>query len=149
MKLLQIPLVAMVSFMTTATLFSQEIALSSFLIPAELKENANAVIRLNETVATIEDSDEMSIKTKRIVTVLNKAGNRNLDATFYYSDNQKIISLQAIVYNASGKKLKKFSKSKFQDVTATDGTTLASDGRYKYLEYTASTYPYTVVLESI
>ncbi|MDG1805140.1 DUF3857 domain-containing protein [Flavicella sp.] len=148
MKLLQIPLVAIVIFMTTATLFSQEIALSSFLIPAELKENANAVIRLNETVATIEDSDEMSIKTKRIVTVLNKAGNRNLDATFYYSDNQKIISLQAIVYNASGKKLKKFSKSKFQDVTATSGSTLASDGRYKYLEYTASSYPYTVVLES-
>lgn len=123
---------------------SQETQYSAILIPNELRENANAVIRLNKTDVKVSAIDEMSIKEERIVTVLNKLGNSKVGAYVGYDDNSKIVSLSARVYDAFGNEIKKIRKKEFQDISAVDGGTLYSDSRVKFLDYTPISYPYTV-----
>ena len=135
-------------FLISSSVFSQEIGLSSFLIPKELKENANAVIRSSSTEIIIEAVDKMVVRQKRIVTVLNKLGKSDVGAYASYNNDTKIKKISAIVYDALGNKIKKYSKSKFTDTSAVDGGTLYSDSRIKYLEYTPTSYPYTVVFET-
>lgn len=132
----------------TTIIFSQKVAYSSLLIPPELKENANAVIRNHTTEITIEAVDRMTVAEKRVVTILNKVGNRNVDLYAHYDNDTKITKLSARVYDALGNEIKKYSKGKFLDVSAVDGGTLYSDSRVKYVDYTPISYPYTVVFES-
>ena len=134
-------------FITTSS-FSQETQLSYLLIPQELKENANAVIRLNEKTVIVESIRELIVKEKRIITVLNKLGDNYVDAYVHYNDDTKVKKLSAVIYNAFGKKIIRYSKNKFKDVSAVDGGTLYSDSRAKYLDYTPTSYPYTIVFES-
>lgn len=123
---------------------SQEKLLTSFLVPANLKENANAIIRSNEVNITLNSVSDMVVSQKRIVTVLNKEGNSCIDAYVHYDNNVKIKTLEAIVYNQLGAEIKKIKKNDFKDVSAVDGGTLYSDSRVKYLEYTPVSYPYTI-----
>ncbi len=139
----------LIVLMLCSTVFSQENQnLSSLFISKELKENANAIVRLNELVITVEAVDQLTIKQKRIVTVLNKLGKDHIDAYKHYNNDTKITRLSAIIYDALGNKVKKYSKNDFQDVSAIDGGTLYSDSRVKFLEHTPTSYPYTVVFES-
>ena len=117
-------------------------------IPAELTEDANAVVRNNFTHITIKSVNEMVVKTTRVVTILNKLGDREIDAAVGYDQNRRITKLSAKIYNGLGKEIKKYSKSKFLDVSAVDGGTLYSDSRIKYLDYTPTEYPYTLVFET-
>ena len=132
----------------TTIIFSQKAAYSSLLIPLELKENANAVIRSQITEITIEAVNRMTVHEKRVVTILNKVGDRNVDLYAHYDNDTKITKLSARVYDALGNEIKKYSKGKFLDVSAVDGGTLYSDSRVKYVDYTPISYPYTVVFES-
>ena len=93
---------------------SQDINLSSLLIPSNLKENANAVVRENITLITIKSIDELIVRRKRIVTILNKSGDREVDTYIHYNNDTKITDLSAKVYNVLGKEVKKYSKSKFK-----------------------------------
>ncbi|MCI2228877.1 DUF3857 domain-containing protein [Polaribacter sp. MSW13] len=127
--------------------FSQKTDFSSLLIPSSLKENANAVVRSHKTLINVLDTDDMVISVDRTITVLNKLGNRKVGAVIGYDDNSKINKLSARIYDAFGKEIKKITKSKFVDVSAVDGETLYSDSRLKYLDYTPTSYPYTVHLE--
>jgi len=144
----KITLKCLILFLLPFTLFSQEIQLSSLLIPQELKENANAVVRDSNVEVTVLAQDKLIVKEKRIVTVLNKLGKVEIAAYKHYNNHTKITKLSAIIYDAFGSKIKKYSKSKFTDVSAVDGGTLYSDSRLKYLDYTPTSYPYTVVFES-
>jgi hypothetical protein len=129
---------------TTCFIFSQDKLYSSLTIPENLTQSANAVVRLNETVVSFKSSSEMSVKEKRIVTVLNKKGDSNIDAYLYYDNNVKIKTLQVLVFDAFGSEIKKIKAKDFKDVSAVSGGTLYSDSRVKYLEYTPIKYPYTI-----
>ena len=124
--------------------FSQDHLYSSLTIPDNLKQSANAVIRLNKTQVSLKSFNEMYVKEKRIITILNKQGNRNIDAHLYYDNNIKIKSLQVLVYDAYGEEIKKIKIRDFKDESAVYGGTLYSDSRVKYLEYTPISYPYTI-----
>ena len=130
------------------TIAQEPINLSSLNISSELKKDANAVIRLQKTTVTVTSATQLIVKQKRIVTVLNKLGVEYVKAYKHYNEDTKITKLSAIIYNAWGKKVKKYSKSDFTDVSAVSGGTLYSDSRVKVLEYTPTAYPYTVILES-
>ncbi len=127
-----------------STSFSQENLQTSFTIPANLINNANAVIRSNEVQISLKSSYEMHTLTKRVITVLNKKGDDAINAYVHYDNNVKIKDLEATVYNAAGAQIKKIKKNDFEDESAVSGGTLYSDSRVKYLEYTAIGYPYTV-----
>ena len=134
-------------FINISISFAQDMSLMSLTLSPELTKDANAVIRESYTEITIEAVDEMIVKERRVTTVLNKLGNKHVDAYASYDNDTKITDLSATVYNSLGKEIKKYSKSKFTDVSAVDGGTLYSDSRVKYIDHTPTEYPYTVVFE--
>lgn len=130
------------------SLAQDELLLQSFLIPSELRENANAVVRLENTHIEILAINKMIYKNKRIVTILNSSADSKHGAVMYYDENTSIKKLEARIYDQQGKEIKKFRKNDFKDQSAVDGGTLYSDNRVKYLNYTPINYPYTVVFET-
>jgi transglutaminase-like putative cysteine protease len=127
---------------------AQDLSLSVLTIPKELKENANAVIRNEQIDINILAVDEMIVSQKRTITVLNKSGNSSAAMFEHYDNDTKITKLSAVIYDAFGKEIQKYPKGKFLDVSAVGGGTLYSDDRVKYLDYTPTSYPYTLVFES-
>ncbi|AUC75306.1 DUF3857 domain-containing protein [Olleya sp. Bg11-27] len=117
----------------------------ALLINSDLKENANAIIRSSDTEITIEARDKIVTIEKRVVTVLNKAGQRHVDAIVYYDTSKSIKVLEAVIYNELGSEIKKYKKRDFLDVSVADGVSIFNDNRAKYIDYTPNSYPYTVV----
>ena len=139
---------ALVLFFAVQPLLSQEINYSAFLITPELKENANAVIRNHKTEIIVNSVSQLIVKEKRVITVLNKLGNNEVNAYQHYDNDSRVTKISAVIYDALGNKIKKYSKGKFLDFSAVDGGSLYSDSRVLQLEYTPIAYPYTVVFES-
>ncbi|MGJ8744259.1 DUF3857 domain-containing protein [Polaribacter sp.] len=137
-----------VSLFSIISTFGQKEDYSAFLIPPELTENANAIVRNNSIEITIEDVDKMVVNRREVVTVLNKLGNVDARISESYDNDTKVTNLSAIIYDASGKKIKKYREGDFLDVSAVSGGTLYSDARIKYVDYTPVSYPYTLVFES-
>ncbi|MDX6747432.1 DUF3857 domain-containing protein [Polaribacter sp. PL03] len=133
---------------TISITLSQEDNYSALTIPANLKEDANAVVRNSSIEITIENFDKMLVKKREVVTVLNKLGNVDARISEGYDLDTKITDLSVKIYNAFGKEIKKYKKRDFLDVSAVSGGTLYSDSRVKYIDYTPASYPYTVVFES-
>ena len=128
--------------------FSQNENLPALLIPNELKEDANAVLRNQSIKITIEEVDKMVVYKKETVTVLNELGNVDAKIAEGYDNDTKITKLSATIYDAFGNEIKKHKERDFLDVSAVDGGTLYSDARVKYVNYTPVSYPYTLVFES-
>jgi len=128
--------------------YSQKTDYSTLFIPDSLKQNANAVIRLNQIDITISSQRKMKIYTKRVVTVFNERGQYAIDANENYDKSSSVNSIEAVVYNAFGKEIKKIRRSDFKDQTATGDGTMFSDSRVVYLDYTPTEYPFTIVYES-
>ena len=126
-------------------LVSQNIELSTFLIPEELKENANSVIRFEDTHIEMSSQRDMTITKKKAITIFNKLADYNADITLSHDGRRVIKSVKAYYYDAFGKEIKKVKKKDFSDYSASDG--LFSDGRYLHYSYTPTTYPYTVYYE--
>lgn len=109
-----------------------------------LKQNANAVVRLQKLDITISSQRNMSVCIKRIVTVLNKNGIGAINAISGYDKTSSINNIEAIVYDAFGNEIKKIKRKDFKDQSAVDGISLFSDSRVVFLDYTPITYPFTV-----
>ncbi|MDP2061078.1 MAG: DUF3857 domain-containing protein, partial [Flavobacteriaceae bacterium] len=116
-------------------------------IPPELIKNANAVVRLQETKIDIHSFKDLTVKKKRIVTVLNKYGDKFVQTYQFYDAYQKILSLEANVYDKNGGFVKRFKQKDFLDQSYNSGS-IATDNRYYYIDYNASSYPYTLVFET-
>jgi hypothetical protein len=118
------------------------------LIADSLKENANAIVRLNQIDITISSQRNMTVNTKRVITVLNESGLSSIDAIENYNKKTSVRHIQVIVFDGFGKEIKKIKERDFKDQSAVGGSTLFSDSRYVYLDYTPIQYPFTVVYES-
>ncbi|WP_082333769.1 DUF3857 domain-containing protein [Mangrovimonas sp. TPBH4] len=134
-------------FFIASIVYSQQELYSALSIPSELKSKANAVVRYNDQKIEVKAYNEILFTQKRIVTVLSKAGNSDVDAIFHYERGVEIKNLEVKIFDAYGKELKKIKEKDFQDVSAVSGGTLYSDSRIKYLDYTPVSYPYTVLLD--
>lgn len=128
--------------------YGQKADYNTSAIADSLKENANAVIRLNQVDIDISSQRNMKIKTKRVITILNEKGLGVIDAFENYNKSTSVKSIDAVVYNSFGKEIKKISRKDFKDQTAIAGGTLFSDNRLIYLEYIPTEYPFTIVFES-
>lgn len=122
--------------------------LQSVILDSVLTKNANAIVRSEEVIIEINSTHSVTVKTKRIVTVLNKLGNKHADSYEPYDSGTKIKSAQAVVYDISGKEIKKYKKKDFSDRSMYDGFSLIGDNRYIYFDHTPVGYPYTLVYES-
>lgn len=118
------------------------------LIADSLKENADAVVRLNQLDIIISSQRSMNIKTKRVTTVFNEKGMSAIDAFENYDKKTSVKNVEVRVIDALGNEIKKIKRKDFKDVSAISGSTLFSDARYIYLDYTPTQYPFTVIYDS-
>ncbi|MFD2908192.1 DUF3857 domain-containing protein [Flavobacterium ardleyense] len=133
-----------ISFLT----FSQETNLSSLLIPKELVENSNSIIRDQKIHINIGSRKQMNIKKSKIITVFNKSGLSNIDAYEFYNKSTKVKSIEATVYSSFGKEIKKIRRGDFIDQSVFDGFSIQNDARKLFLKYTPTQYPFTIVYTS-
>ncbi|MDI1257616.1 MAG: DUF3857 domain-containing transglutaminase family protein [Flavobacterium sp.] len=117
-------------------------------IAPELKENANAVIRMNQRNVEITSQRSMTITSRRIVTILNEIGLSQLDLSINYNKSTKISKIETWIYDASGKEIKSVKRRDFKDSSVTDGGTIFDDSRVLYFDYVPINYPFTAVFES-
>lgn len=135
-------------FLFTLILSAQKTEYAVPAISDSLKENANAVVRLDQMDINIASQRSMNIKTQRVVTVLNEKGLGNIDAYQHYDKSLSVKNIEAVVYDISGKEIKKIKRKDFKDNSAVSGSTLFSDSRVLYLDYTPISYPFTIVYTS-
>ncbi|WP_299098951.1 DUF3857 domain-containing protein [uncultured Winogradskyella sp.] len=117
---------------------------NALLVPTELKEKANAVVRFEKKTVEILSLDRIKVTTKRITTVYNKYGKKHINAVEYYDSHRDVQAMEARVYDALGEEIKKIKKRDFVDVSAVSDFSIYEDDRVKYLEYIPLNYPYTV-----
>ncbi|AXT51197.1 DUF3857 domain-containing protein [Aquimarina sp. BL5] len=148
-KKVQLILVAVFLCVSAKVNAQDDLSLQAILIDSVLTKNANAIVRSEDIVITINSINSVTVKTKRVVTVLNKYGNPYADLSEYYDPEVKIKKVQAIVYNALGQEVKKIRRKDFKDRSVYDGGSLIDDNRILYFEHTPTEYPYTLVYECI
>lgn len=117
---------------------------SALLVPSELKEKANAVVRFQKKTVEILSLDRIKVTNKRITTVYNKYGNKHINAVAYYDSHRDIQTMEAHIFDALGEEIKKIKKRDFVDVSAVSDFSIYEDDRVKYLDYIPLNYPYTV-----
>lgn len=114
-------------------------------IPDSLKEDANIVVRYSFNEEIIKGPGKSQSKTHTIITVLNEKGDGAAQLGVQYDKQfNKVDDVKMLVYDASGKQIKKYSKSDMYDRSASDNETLASNSRILLLEHTISAYPTTI-----
>jgi Domain of Unknown Function with PDB structure (DUF3857) len=118
-------------------------------IPEDLKRNANSIIRSDKTIINIPKQNKIIYTRHKAITVLNKAGDKHVDAFVGYDKSRKIKKLQAVIYDADGKEIEKHKRNDFLDANAVEGGTLYSDNRIKFLPYYPKSYPYTMVIDYV
>lgn len=146
--LMKTPFYVLFFLLLTAISSAQKNTYPIFIIKDSLKENANAVVRLDQMDITIASQRSMNIKIQRVVSVLNEKGLNDIDAYQHYDKTTSIKSIEAIVYDAFGNEIKKIKRKDFRDQSAVSGSTLFSDNRVVYLNYTPVSYPFTIVYSS-
>ncbi|MEQ9443285.1 MAG: DUF3857 domain-containing protein [Cyclobacteriaceae bacterium] len=113
-------------------------------IPEELKKQADAVVRAQEETFNIRSIDAATYTIHRVVTVLNKNGEKHAPLVVGYDPQHKIKSIQCNVYDARGELIKKVKNKEIEDVSAISSFSIYEDNRIKYYIYDAPSYPYTV-----
>jgi hypothetical protein len=142
------PLLALFFLFFTLISSAQKSEYSVLTLTDSLKENADAVVRLDQMDIVIVSQRKMNIKAQRIVTVFNKAGLNDIEAYQSYDKSTLIKNIDAIIYDAFGNEIKKVKRKDFKDQSAVSGSTLFSDNRVVFLEYTPISYPFTVIYNS-
>ena len=124
--------------------YSQEDLYAVGTIPAELRTEANAVIRNEVVTIDVKHTSKMHIRHEQIITVFNENGDRHVSAYEFYDDTRNIRSQEATMYDANGKEIERFRRSDFVDRSAISSNDLYTDNRIKYLNLTPQQYPYTL-----
>ncbi len=122
---------------------------TAILISQELKESANTVIRKQHKDINIVSQRKIITSEELYVTFLNERGWENFEIGEYYDKSDKIKSIEAIVYNALGSEIKKIKRSDFRDYSVADGFSVYTDNRMLSLDYTPTTYPFTIKYSSV
>ena len=141
-------------FLLTLLLFSFSLQAYDFQIdeypisdiPDELKENADAVLRLSSEQFRIENPGKGIFTGTYVMSILNEDAAEKAVAYVFYDG--KLITgnlLSAEIYDASGKRVKKVKNKDFHDQSANSSGTFVGDNRIQYAELNHDVYPYTIV----
>lgn len=112
-------------------------------ISEELFKNADAVIRQHNIHFMVSNTGVARLEVLLAVTILNENSGLN-QLSVHYNKFSKVKNVRARIYDASGDIIKKLGKKEVRDISAYDGVSIHDDSRYKYLEASEQTYPYTV-----
>lgn len=122
--------------------FGQDYNVAS--IPAELKKNANTVIRQSSLQYTLNKVDDLDIKVKDVKSILTKAGEKNSSVNIFYDKYYKVSNLKVRIIDEFGKVSRTYSKKDFEDFSGTGSSGLYTDDRVLSLGVTSINYPYTI-----
>jgi Domain of Unknown Function with PDB structure (DUF3857)/Transglutaminase-like superfamily len=113
-------------------------------IPANLLENADKVIRLDETIFELK-SLEMAIETEhKVITILNeKAAENELEQVFQYDNLNKIEDIKAAYYDSNGELVKRLKKKDIED-RMMPRQLFVDDSRYKIIHFPRLSFPFTI-----
>ena len=120
-------------------------------IPSILKENVDAVIRLDKTEFTIKDKGKAILNTHYVVTIFNERGaNNQLRYYTHYYKLNKVLDLSGNVYDKNGDRIYKLAKKDIYDVSASARSNDVTDNRIKVAEFDNKSFqfPYTIEFES-
>lgn len=131
-----------------ATAFSQNLELSALTVNPELSQGADSVIRNEEITLDLSDPGKLKTTISRVVTVYNKVGLGDVAAYAYYGNNSKVNDIEAVIYDMAGREKDKIKKRDFKDFSAVSGGSLYEDRRVLYLDYTPTSYPFTIQFTS-
>ncbi len=115
------------------------------LIPANLRNRANAIVRNSVVTVDMRTADNVSYTVSKAITVLNKNGENSARLVLFYDKNTSIKNIKGEVYNEVGKLSAKFSQSDFSDESAINDFSLFEDSRVKHYLPSVNSYPYTIV----
>lgn len=116
-------------------------------IPVELRENVNVVFRHDEMVFRISSKDKATYYVHQVITILNEKGKAYASEIVSYDKLSKIKDINGTAYDADGKQIKRLKNNEILDQSAFDGFSLYSDARFKALDLSQTTYPYTIEVE--
>jgi len=133
-----------VTFLFHHPLYTQKEDFQAINLPAVLVDNANAIIRLQEMNVEVRSLRDVRIKKRHVITVMNSAGRRLVQNYVHYNNDIRVRSAEAYIYNAAGREVRRYRQRDFRDVSAVDDISLYSDSRVLYVDYTPTTYPYTI-----
>lgn len=145
MKIKLLPLLFLFSSIVSV---AQKLEYALLAIPDSLKQNANAVVRLSQLDINISSQKLMTLQSTEVITVLNEFGLESLHLAKSYDKNKSINKIEATLYDAFGKELKKYKRKDFKDHSVADGVSIFNDNRMLYLDYTPTAYPFTMVVET-
>jgi hypothetical protein len=128
--------------------FCQDLAPETYKaasIPDSLKEGANAVVRYSSEELIIKGPGKILRKFHKVITILNEKGDRYAGVVLYYDKKfSSVNGVSIVVYDADGKKIKKYSKSDMYDRSAIDGISIVTDDRVLMGGHDIATYPATI-----
>ncbi len=117
------------------------------LIPENMKEGMYAVVRDDFFRFEILAINKSRYTVRKAITILNENGKNFATEVVFYDKMEKILSISAIAYDANGEVLKKLKNNEIIDRSAYDAGSLFTDNRYKLMDITQASYPYTVEFE--
>lgn len=123
-------------------IYAQDYSVSS--IPAELRENADLVIRDYTREWIISDVNAGLEKTRKVITVLNKDGENSASLVLNYDKDMSADIKQITIYDPAGKKIKNVKLSEVEDQAAFGGSELFSDQRVKVYRPVIGSNVYTI-----
>lgn len=135
-------LLCIFSFHLCIALLAQNFAVGE--IPSELKEDAYAVVRIDDIKIEYLSSSKVKTSHNLAVTVLSEAGIKYAFRPMYYDKSKKINKMEATMYDAFGKKIKELKNKDIKDVSAVDGFSMYIDDRVKYFDINPTSYPFTI-----
>ncbi|MFT5999772.1 MAG: transglutaminase-like putative cysteine protease [Neolewinella sp.] len=134
-------------FLQAITLVSQGLDYAALTIPAELRENANSVIRQHEKIYQVTSPSEASVYERKVITILNGNHNSENQMVVYYDGDSKITKFNATLFDAFGEKVRSAKKSEIEDVRALSDGQFYTDSRVQTTTIEHLTYPFTVEFE--
>ncbi|MCP9770949.1 DUF3857 domain-containing protein [Lacihabitans sp. LS3-19] len=143
MKKILIPIFC---FLTNSLIGQTNFSVSN--IPDNLKQNADAVVRFDDTEFIIENYSKIVTKHHWAVTIFNENGEDNY-AMFRadYDKFKKVKKIEGTLYDKSGEQLKKLKNTDIEDVSLNISSEYVSDNRAKIAKFDKKFYPYPYTLE--
>lgn len=116
--------------------------------PKEMLEGANAIVREEREVFEVQSLGKATTRYHKVITILNDAGKEYAQVGQGYSKLIKLRSMEATLYNAIGKPVRKLKTSDFIDRSMSgSGFTFFDDTRVKYADLSYTEYPYTIAFD--
>lgn len=114
------------------------------LIPDSLKKGARAVLREEEYIMEIKSPAKAITKEHHVYTIFNEGADDMGGYVSWYGRFNAINSISGVLYDGTGKELKRVKKKDMEDRSYTSEGNLVDDERYKEYNFYCRIYPYTV-----